>query len=145
LRATGRRAAGFDFDFADELRPVAGRAFDLDAEDDRDDDALLRSPPDEDSVGFDAGSLDVLSEAGFASAFASVAAAFAGLDSDEVSGSLSTARLRLFSESPLKSVSYQPPPFRRKTGADTSFFIAFLPHDGHFFRGASETFCSNSV
>ncbi len=45
------------------------------------------------------------------------------------------ARLRLFSLSPLKSVSYQPPPLRRNTGADTSFFIVFLPQEGHFFRG----------
>jgi hypothetical protein len=54
------------------------------------------------------------------------------------------ARLRLFSLSPLKSVSYQPPPFRRKFGAETSFFRAFLPHDGHFVRGASVIFCITS-
>src|SRR6185437_14086749 len=30
-------------------------------------------------------------------------------------------RFRLFSLSDLKSVSYQPPPLRRNTGADTSF------------------------
>jgi len=93
----------------------------------------------------------LFASAGFASDFESaafVSAAeplFAGLESDDVSGSLSTARLRLFSLSPLKSGSYQPPPYRRNTGADTSFFIAFLPHEGHFFSGASVTFCSSSV
>ena len=40
------------------------------------------------------------------------------------------ARLRLLSLSVLKSVSYQPPPFRRNTGADTSFFSLLLAAGG---------------
>jgi hypothetical protein len=63
----------------------------------------------------------------------------------EALSSFSTARLRLVSLSDLKSVSYQPAPFNRNTGAETSFFIRFLPHEGHFFSGGSEIFCRSSV
>src|SRR6185503_10888600 len=76
-----------------------------------------------------------------ASAFAS------GLASGFTSGLASAsaaARLRLFSLSDLKSVSYQPEPFSRNTGADMSFFSPFLPQVGHFFRGFSLIFCSTS-
>ena len=71
-------------------------------------------------------------------------------ESDAASGfedsSLSEpARLRLFSLSPLKSVSYQPPPLRRKFGAETSFFRASLPHEGHLISGVSLIFCITSV
>src|SRR4051812_5563997 len=72
LRATGRRAAGLDFDFADDPRLAAGRAFAFTAEDFRDNGPLLRSPSDEDSAGFDDDSLVLLSAAGVASALASV-------------------------------------------------------------------------
>jgi hypothetical protein len=46
----------------------------------------------------------------------------------------------------LKSVSYQPPPFRRKPAADTFFTSAGLPHSGQSVSAASLTFCrvSNS-
>src|SRR5688572_16140258 len=54
------------------------------------------------------------------------------------------ARLRLFSLSDLKSVSYQPEPLRRKTGADISLRRPFLPQFGHFVSGASVIFCSTS-
>ncbi len=53
--------------------------------------------------------------------------------------------LRLFSLSDLKSVSYQPLPFRRNTGADTSFFKLLLPHEGQRLSGVSVTFCMTSV
>jgi hypothetical protein len=84
-----------------------------------------------------------------------VGSAFAGSvlddsDSDEdaaLEGSSASepARFRRFSLSPLKSVSYQPAPFRRKFGAETSFFRAFFPQEGHFSRGASVIFCITSV
>jgi hypothetical protein len=45
---------------------------------------------------------------------------FASPDDD----SPAPARFRFFSLPPLKSVSYQPPPFRRKPAADTSFVSA---------------------
>jgi len=63
----------------------------------------------------------------------------AGFDS-----SRSTARLRLLSLSLLKSVSYQPLPFSRKTGADTSFCMVRLPQEGHFTSGGSLIFCITS-
>ena len=61
------------------------------------------------------------------------------------SSSLSApARLRLFSLSDLKSVSYQPEPLSRNTGADMSFLSPFLPQFGHFLSGFSLIFCSTS-
>ena len=42
----------------------------------------------------------------------------------------SPARLRLPSLSVLKSVSYQPPPLRRNTGAEISFFSVPFPQEG---------------
>src|ERR1700683_5241079 len=62
---------------------------------------------------------------------------------DESSLSL-PARLRLLSFSVLKSVSYQPEPLRRNTGAEISFLNVFLPHEGHFFSGLSVIFCNTS-
>jgi len=44
----------------------------------------------------------------------------------------------------LKSVSYQPLPFKRKAAADTCFFMVDLPHSEHFFSGLSLTFCNTS-
>mgnify|MGYP001951036391 CR=1 FL=1 len=44
----------------------------------------------------------------------------------------------------LKSVSYQPPPFRRKAAAEIFFFRAALPHSGQSTRGSSAIFCSAS-
>src|ERR1700722_14419426 len=55
-----------------------------------------------------------------------------------------SARLRLLSWSPLKSVSYQPPPLSRNTGADIKRCRWDLPHCGHFFRGRSLIFCMAS-
>src|SRR6185437_14590225 len=63
------------------------------------------------------------------------------VSSDLAAGSSRSAMLRLLSLSDLKSVSYQPPPFRRNTGAETSFFSAFFPQEGHFSSGGSEIFC----
>src|SRR3982751_2433712 len=54
------------------------------------------------------------------------------------------ARLRLFSLSDLKSVSYQPEPLRRNTGADISFLSPFLPQVGHLASGLSVIFCRTS-
>ena len=55
---------------------------------------------------------------------------------------LSPARFFLFPV--LKSVSYQPPPFRRNTGAEIFFLRAGSPHFGQFSNGASLTFCRAS-
>src|SRR3984957_17859710 len=94
------------------------------------------------SLALPSAALSAVFSTGFASAFTSFDSApsffFSG------SGSFS-ARLRFCSLSDLKSVSYQPAPFRRNTGADTSFFSAFFPHNGHFFKGASDTFCMTSL
>jgi hypothetical protein len=94
-----------------------------------------------------------LSPALFAAGSAEAGAGFASSDlaglvsSDlgEDSSRSAPARLRLFSLSDLKSVSYHPPPFKRKTGAETSFFSAFFPQEGHFSSGGSEIFCMTSV
>src|SRR5690606_22560885 len=59
--------------------------------------------------------------------------------------STESTSLRFFSLSDLKSVSYQPPPFRRNDGADMSRTSVRLPQSGHFLRGGSETFCSAST
>jgi hypothetical protein len=40
----------------------------------------------------------------------------------------------------LKSVSYQPPPFRRNATTEIFFFSRSFPHDGHRFSGASLIF-----
>ena len=47
---------------------------------------------------------------------------------------LVVGRLRLSSLSDLKSVSYQPPPLRRNTGADTSFFSCRFLQLGHLLQ-----------
>ena len=44
----------------------------------------------------------------------------------------------------LKSVSYQPPPFNRKAAAETFFFKADSPQEGHSCKGSSLIFCSTS-
>jgi hypothetical protein len=46
----------------------------------------------------------------------------------------------------LKSVSYQPPPFRRKPAAETFFTSEGFPHSGQSVSASSLTFCrvSNS-
>lgn len=56
----------------------------------------------------------------------------------------SPTRLRLDSFSDLKSVSYQPDPLSRNTGADTRRFNADLPQLGHFFNDESLIFWSTS-
>src|ERR1700733_12101421 len=84
-----------------------------------------------------------LASAALSAAFASVP--FASSFFSAGSSFSFSARLRLPSLSDLKSVSYQPAPFRRNTGAETSFFSVFLPHDGHFLSGASLNFCMISV
>src|SRR6185436_20322452 len=96
-------------------------------------------------TGFAAG----LSAAGLAaSAFGASVLASVFAASVLVSALLSSlsapCRLRLFSLSDLKSVSYQPEPFSRNTGADISFFRPFLPHFGHLVSGLSVIFCSTS-
>ena len=55
------------------------------------------------------------------------------------------ARLRLPSWSDLKSVSYQPPPFRRNTGAETSRLSVCFLQLGHLRIGGSEIFCKAST
>lgn len=44
----------------------------------------------------------------------------------------------------LKSVSYQPPPLRRKPAADIFFFKASAAHSGQVTSGGSLTFCKTS-
>src|SRR5699024_4881499 len=46
--------------------------------------------------------------------------------------------------SDLKSVSYQPPPARRKLAADILRLSAASPHAGQSVSGASDNFCSRS-
>src|SRR5690606_30044240 len=55
-----------------------------------------------------------------------------------------SARLRFFSLSDLKSVSYQPPPFSRNDGADISRFSDGCSHSGQSFSGSSAIFCRAS-
>ena len=40
----------------------------------------------------------------------------------------------------LKSVSYQPPPFKRKAAAEINFFNPGSPHAGQSTKGLSESF-----
>lgn len=116
-------------------------------------DSAAPDPPSALAAGFDAASPFPDSVLGASALEASVFGAASGFGEPEAvdasdldaDSSSAPARLRLFSLSPLKSVSYQPPPLRRKLGAETSFFSAFLPHDGHFVSGASEIFCITSV
>ena len=70
---------------------------------------------------------------------------FLSSPSDLEAGSLSSTRLRLFSLSDLKSVSYQPAPLSRNTGAEISRFSVGLPQLGHFLSGGSEIFCMVST
>src|SRR5690606_19237228 len=69
---------------------------------------------------------------------------FSLLEEDESDFSLSfeslVARLRFFSLSDLKSVSYQPPPFRRNAGAEISRFNAGCSHSGQSRKGSSDSF-----
>jgi hypothetical protein len=119
------------------------------------DDSRLPEPPLDAEADFDAESpppesalaLSDLAPSDFEASALDVESAFVEDDEDSNLGGASSppARLRLFSLSPLKSVSYQPPPLRRKFGAETSFTSAFLPHDPHLVRGASEIFCITSV
>jgi hypothetical protein len=55
-----------------------------------------------------------------------------------------STRLRFFSASPLKSVSYQPPPFNLNTGAEIKRRSVSFPHSGHLRSGESLIFCSAS-
>jgi len=45
----------------------------------------------------------------------------------------------------LKSVSYHPPPFKRKPAAEILFFRLSVAHAGHFTSGGSLTFCRTST
>jgi hypothetical protein len=129
---------------AAELDPEAAAERDPDAEADRDVETDREEPLLPASVAA------VLDSPALASGFVSgdLASDLESADlasAPEVLSSFSTARLRLFSLSDLKSVSYQPAPFNRNTGAETSFFIRLLPHEGHLFSGGSEIFCRSSV
>src|SRR6185369_3166729 len=55
-----------------------------------------------------------------------------------------STRLRFLSPSPLKYVSYQPPPFSLNTGAEIRRRSVSLPHSGHLRSGESLSFCSAS-
>ena len=102
-----------------------------------------------------AAGLSALLSAGFFASLAEASSAlFAGAsllpESADAAVSFDSApevstRLRFFSASPLKSVSYQPPPLSRNTGADIKRRSASLPHSGHLRSGESPTFCSAST
>ena len=102
------------------------------------------------AVGFALAALLALAAAGVGLGAASAAFAALGgvgaLVSLGAGGSLSplSRMLRLRSLSDLKSVSYQPLPARRNSGADTSRFNWCLPHSGHSRSGLSENFCRAS-
>ncbi len=88
------------------------------------------------AAGFEAASASPFFSAGFASDFSSFGFS--------AGGSFSPAMFRCDSLSFLKSVSYQPPPFSRKTGAETRRRSLARPQAGHFRSGRSATFCSSS-
>jgi hypothetical protein len=119
----------------------------------------LENPPPAGFFGDSAGAalsvaLSAAFSAGFAASFApasvtlaasaALASTAADLSSFGASASGRSARFFLLSWPPLKSVSYQPPPFRRNTGADINRVSCGLPHSGHFFKGESLTFCMAS-
>jgi len=54
----------------------------------------------------------------------------------------SPARFFFFPD--LKSVSYQPPPDKRKPAAEICFFMLALPHAGQSTKGESLSFCKTS-
>ena len=60
-------------------------------------------------------------------------------DPDELS-----AGATFFLPPDLKSVSYQPPPFKRKPAADIFFFNPSTAHSGQLTSGASLIFCKTS-
>ena len=55
-----------------------------------------------------------------------------------------SAGATLFLPPDLKSVSYQPPPFKRKPAADIFFFNPSAAHSGQLTSGASLIFCKTS-
>src|SRR5579883_3005124 len=118
-----------------------------------------RTPPDPEPAAtfFDGAATTVFFSPAFSRPFSSVFAADFSAPSLFSAGLLSavasffssllsgcSARLRLSSLSLLKSVSYQPLPFKRNTGADTRRLSWDLPQLGHLRSGASEIFCMAS-
>src|SRR5688572_28227464 len=86
-----------------------------------------------------------LAASGFAASVLAVSVLAVSTLVSALASSLSApCRLRLFSLSDLKSVSYQPEPLRRNTGADISLRRPFLPQLGHLVSGLSVIFCSTS-
>src|SRR5262245_19988047 len=100
------------------------------------------------AAGFSAGtfdSFDAPSVFAGVSLFAESAGFELSLDSllDDSLADAST-RLRFLSPSRLKSVSYQPAPFKRNTGAEIRRRSVSFPHSGHLRSGESLIFCSAS-
>src|SRR6185503_17571245 len=77
-----------------------------------------------------------------ASVLATASAPVSALDAPSLASA--PTRLRFFSSLFLKSVSYQPAPFKRNRDADTSRRSCDLPHSGHLRKGASLIFCNAS-
>jgi len=65
-------------------------------------------------------------------------------EEDEESEDPPESPARFFFPLFLKSVSYQPPPFRRNPAALILRRSSSLPHCGHRLRGASDSFCNFS-
>jgi hypothetical protein len=61
-------------------------------------------------------------------------------DDPELPAELGLSPATFFFLPVLKSVSYQPPPFRRKAAADTSLLSLGSLHIGQTFSGSSESF-----
>src|SRR5215831_2450573 len=111
--------------------------------------ALLRLDLDRARAGVAAGLFAAgLSAAGLAaSGLAASPVLVSGLASSFLAAGSSFSapcRLRLFSLSDLKSVSYQPEPLRRNTGAEMSLRKPFFPQFGQVVSGLSEIFCSTA-
>jgi len=94
------------------------------------------------AAGFAGASVADFVSAGLASAFSSFGFSAGGLS--VAAGSLSPAILRWPSLSALKSVSYQPPPFSRKTGAEIRRRSVERPQAGHLRSGPALIFWSSS-
>src|SRR3546814_1408317 len=82
-----------------------------------------------------------------ASAFFGAAPLSSALVAADLSALLSPpcSPARFFLPPDLKSVSYQPPPLRRKPAAETCLISFGLPHSGQTVSGGSEILCRISL
>ena len=70
---------------------------------------------------------------------------FESLDDVVAEPDAPSAEVTFFLLPDLKSVSYQPPPLRRKPAAEIFFFRASAAHSGQVTSGGSLTFCRTSI